>query len=546
MQKNHILLTQILKLLLFTLILFSAPTYAAQLCVTVPPADTSTVSYDDDIKVQSFDGVEIAANIFLPKSNPPSQGFPAIIFVNSWAIEEHQYVVQAVKFASKGYAVFSYSARGWGCSTGVVDTIGDNDIKDTSAVIDYLVNNYPVDASNIGISGISYGGGISLRGAANDARIKTAVVMSTPTDLVEALYGQDTLRLVWGGILTLSGQLLSNLDPIVPEHYFNIMFNRNVSNALSWAARRSPISDVDKINARGTPIYIANSLGDNLFQPNAIIDFFEKLTVPKRLDLNQGTHATFELPGLIGLQNYAWINAHDWFDFWLKGVNTGIMNKAPVTMLSENTHQRSEYQSWPIPQAQTKKLHLKPQSIFSMGELSSSRYNKWYGRSNRFYSGIDSGASTGIPAISELVSGYTKLPIYHYLPFTNKNHAIVHKSSALRNGLSIRGVSKLSLNITPTNKDMSLIAYLYDVDKNNVAKLITHAPISIRNARRHRSTQVNLDFIAAAYDIPRGNSLALVVDTQDLLYSPATLFPFSVKVNYSRSKDSFLTVPFVE
>lgn len=539
------LFNQLPKFLLCILFFLPVQTYAAQLCITVPSADTSTVSYDDNIKLYSFDGTEIAANIFLPKTPPPANGYPAIIFVNSWAIEEHQYVVQAVKYASRGYAVFSYSARGWGCSTGVVDTIGNKDVKDTSAVIDYLLSNYPVDINNIGISGISYGGGISLRAAANDTRIKTAVAMSTPTDLTKALYGQDTLRLIWGGILTLSGELLSNLDPIVSTHYFNIMFNTNVAEAISWANARSPASEISKINARGVPIYISNNLGDNMFQPNAIIEYFEKLTGPKRLDLNQGTHATFEAPGLLGLKNYTWTNTADWFDYWLKGINTGIMNKPSVTMLSENTHRRSEYQTLPIPEQQTKRLYLKPQSVFSAGQLSTSSYRNWYSRYNTFYSGIDSGANTGIPAVSELLSGFTKLPVYHYLPFTNKAHGIVHRSGSLSNGLSVRGISKLSLNITPSVKDFTLVAYLYDVDKHNMGKLITHAPISIRNAARFRSRQVDLDFTAAAYDIPPGNRLGLIVDTQDLLYSPATLFPFSVTVNYSKSKKSFLTVPYV-
>ena len=167
---------------------------------------------DDDIIISATDGVEIAANIFVP--NNLSGLAPAVIFINSWGLNEYEYLQQAADLAEKGYIVLSYSTRGFGQSGGVIATAGPQDVSDLSAVIDFLLANYPVDPQAIGSAGISYGSGISLLGAAFDSRIKAVSAMSSWGSLTDALYGNSTPRLVWGELLTLSGQLIGNLDPI--------------------------------------------------------------------------------------------------------------------------------------------------------------------------------------------------------------------------------------------------------------------------------------------------------------------------------------------
>ncbi|WP_156494805.1 alpha/beta fold hydrolase, partial [Oleiphilus sp. HI0128] len=189
-----------------------------------PTSDAYTTN--DDIIVEANDGVDLAANVFVP--NDLSEPAPAIIFVNSWALNEYEYLTQAGELAEKGYIVFSYSTRGFGTSEGMINTAGPKDIDDFSRVIDYLIENYNVDPERIGSAGVSYGSGISLIGAAHDPRIKAVSAMSAWGSLADSLYGNQTPRLVWGELLTLSGNLLGNLDPIVEQHWSNIK-NQNLS-----------------------------------------------------------------------------------------------------------------------------------------------------------------------------------------------------------------------------------------------------------------------------------------------------------------------------
>ena len=71
------------------------------------------IRYRQKINIQAHDGTMLSANLFAPDTDNPSQTFPAIVFINSWCMDKHQYLLQARRFARNGYLVLSYSARGW-------------------------------------------------------------------------------------------------------------------------------------------------------------------------------------------------------------------------------------------------------------------------------------------------------------------------------------------------------------------------------------------------------------------------------------------------
>src|SRR5436305_1175552 len=81
---------------------------------------------------------------------------------------------------------------------GIIDVAGPKDISDIGAALDWLQAHTPVDSANIGMGGISYGGGLSLLGVTLHDRVKTAVSMSGFVDVEKALFADGTPRLVWG------------------------------------------------------------------------------------------------------------------------------------------------------------------------------------------------------------------------------------------------------------------------------------------------------------------------------------------------------------
>ena len=78
---------------------------------------------------------------------------PAVIFLNSWGLSKNEYDAPAMKLAARGYVVLAYSTRGFGGSGGRVKVAGEEDIKDLSTIIDWLIENTRTDSEKSRLQG---------------------------------------------------------------------------------------------------------------------------------------------------------------------------------------------------------------------------------------------------------------------------------------------------------------------------------------------------------------------------------------------------------
>jgi dienelactone hydrolase len=272
--------------------------------------------------ITASDGVVLKANVIEPGG---SGLHPAVVFVNSWGLNDLEYLAQATKLAQRGYTVLSYTTRGFWGSGGQIDTAGPKDIGDVSTVIDWMLADTSADPGRIGVAGVSYGAGISLIAAAHDPRIKAVTAMSAWTDLVYSLYGNQTRHLQATGLLDIAAKLTGHPSPELTQMINDMYTNQNIGDVEAWAKVRSADTYIDQLNANGTAVYIANAFGDSLFGPDQLVDFYNRLTVPdKRLDLAPGDHATVEGLGLAALPNAVWANVGDWLDEHVAGTKTGV------------------------------------------------------------------------------------------------------------------------------------------------------------------------------------------------------------------------------
>lgn len=506
-----------------------------------PTSDLYTT--DDDITVVASDGVNLSANVFVP--NGLTEPAPAVIFVNSWALNEYEYLKQAGELAEKGYVVFSYSTRGFGTSGGMINTAGPKDMDDFSRVIDYVIANYNVDPSKIGAAGVSYGSGISLIGAALDDRIKAVSAMSAWGSLTDSLYGNQTPRLVWGELLTLSGNLLGNLDPIVEQHWSNIK-NQNLPElpgVIEWATPRSPSSYIDELNANGTAVYINKAYGDNLFQPNSVMAMFEQLDGPKRIDLVSGTHASADLlPPVIGIDTLAWESTYQWFDHHLKGEDTPIASEKPINMKVKFKNQYDKYDHFPVEGASDQVYYLHPRSAFDDGDLENYPFWSFFRTDDTINAWAGTLFSTQIPLLSQVLE-QLEVPILADISAASDVRSIYWKSSWLPNTMKIRGNPSVTLQIQPKYEKVQLVAYLYDMDAFGTGKLITHGVITLPAATSGDKITVDFDLVTTAYDVPAGHRVVLAIDTKDPQYKSPTGVDYFVDFEYSNSKQSVLRIP---
>ncbi|RPH71912.1 CocE/NonD family hydrolase [bacterium] len=92
-----------------------------------------------------------------------------------------------------------------------------------------------------------------------------------------------------------------------------------------WSDYQTLYPLLEKINQSGTPVYLINGWYDIYARDNFLI--YENLTVPKRLLIRPTDHSEIEAPGSdidFGAE------AHRWFDYWLKGIDNGIMDEPPI------------------------------------------------------------------------------------------------------------------------------------------------------------------------------------------------------------------------
>ncbi|MEV6600999.1 CocE/NonD family hydrolase [Actinoplanes sp. NPDC051346] len=485
----------------------SAATHAAPAHATSARVATSGPRFVD---ITSGD-VVLKANVVTPTG---SGRYPALIMPSSWGLNDLEYVAQAIKLAERGYVVVSYTPRGWWFSEGEIDTAGPKDLADLSRIIDWTLANTPADPARVGAAGISYGAGISVLGAAHDKRIRAVGVMSGWADMVSALYADQTRHRQAGGFLKIAADTLGNPSAELSEYLDDFAANRNVEGVSAWAKTRSPATYVDALNANGTAVLIANGWGDTFFPPNQIVDFYQRLTVPKRLELRPGDHAIPELTGLIGLSNEVWTSLYRWFDLHLRGISGGVDLHHPVSIKPYNAATEN-YADWPAVTDDTRRYGLGAIRTWDgTGLLGGAPSTGW---SKTLPTDRDTTANGGIAIITNGIAAFTGKQPWTWLPTVDRSRAGVWASERPSQTQRIRGIPKLHLDLTGTEPQGTVVAYLYDLDPLGGAGLITHSPTTWLDTKGGART-VDLNLSATAYDLPAGHSLTLVIDTVDGLY----------------------------
>jgi hypothetical protein len=480
---------------------------AATLATTSPALAAAGTTGFKAVEIAGDGGVALKANVIAPSA---SGRYPAVILPSSWGLNDLEYLAQARILAGRGYVVVSYTPRGWWLSGGQIDTAGPKDMADLSKVVDWTIANTATDPARIGAAGISYGAGISLLGSAFDSRIRVVGVLSGWTDLVYSLYADQTRHRQSAGLLELAAQIVGKPSAELTDNMEDFNSGTDVTGVMAWAKVRSAATYIDRINANNPAVLIANGWGDTFFPPNQLVDFYGRLTTPKRLELRPGDHAIAELTGVLGLPNEVWTSLYSWLDTHLAG---GMTAANPIHLKPLNASSES-YPAWSAQSSSTTRHGLgRIRALDGTGLLGGAVSSGW---TKTLPADRDTVASGGVVLITNGAAAITGEQPRIWLPFVDRGRAGVWAAERPSSVQRIRGIPKVHLELTGTESTGTVVAYLYDLDAIGNAKLITHAPATWLSGSGDRS--VDLKFPATAYDLPAGHSLTLVVDTVDPLY----------------------------
>jgi ABC-2 type transport system ATP-binding protein len=157
------------------------------------PAPSNVKTQDAVIAVPAAPGspdrVQIDTTLFVPKQTPA----PAIMLAHGFGGDKTSVASDARELADRGFVVLTWSARGFGRSTGKISLNDPNyEVADASRLIDYLGTRTEVltnanGSPKVGVTGASYGGALALLLAGTDKRVQAIAPVITYNDLAQGL-----------------------------------------------------------------------------------------------------------------------------------------------------------------------------------------------------------------------------------------------------------------------------------------------------------------------------------------------------------------------
>jgi len=510
-----------------------------------------------DVPIATRDGTTLLADVYRPDADGR---FPALVafscyprqiqdlgaplgFIEAGAVDY---------FAPRGYAHLVVNARGTGGSTGEWTFLDETERGDLYDVIEWAAAQ-PWCDGNVGMLGVSYFamaqlaatvvtpphlkavfpfaatddvyGAVWHHGLANSGFVSSWIpavgVMSQKTDALWEGHRLNALRdllaipAVHARMQDVDGEAIVNLlKNVVRSRYPEIPFGRIWQAALVehpthddfWDARdtRPGLAEVD------IPVYLGCDWG------NVPLHLPATFSAWQALRHNPHVRLTMLPPG--GL-SWPWESLHEealgWYDYWLKGRDTGVCDGPAVRFVvpgerldgSDGSADWREAPSWP-PASEARVFHLRGDG--ALGDADDQTARRY------LYLTADSGRPRN--------AGPVTLP-----------DRLEWATTPFDEAVEFAGEIALSLDATVTAQDTAWIAVLFDVTPDGGRTAITAGWSRASHTRGDRAPRPVPPGVRATYDVPvvpnarhlaAGHALALVLTSSDAGHDAPTIMGF--------------------
>lgn len=366
----------------------------------VPTAETTYVTMPDGVKIAVSVTYPSGYNPTDPTDNPAdSSGWPTLFQMDGYGGGGDNFLGTIdTRFAGR-YVIVYASIRGTGCSGGRFDLFDRAHAEDGETIIDTWIPDQPWSNGKVGIIGHSYPGLTGwMVASTRPANLDVIAISGLIDDLYRGIvypggvpnYGFPAL---WTGILRPTFELQGNNDRYLSETVefamdpdlddptclrhiaeraadqntvLGVFDNPIVQGATSleddtWYQVRSTIHYINEIDK---PIHLTQQYQDEQTGPRGANRLFELLSVPKRLVLTNGVHATTAIANADRLK---------WLDCWTYGGGStssswcgdGILDTSQRVRLhfeqqSNAAPTNSAYTSgdWPLPETDWTRYYL--------------------------------------------------------------------------------------------------------------------------------------------------------------------------------------------
>ncbi|MDX2935886.1 alpha/beta fold hydrolase [Streptomyces ipomoeae] len=490
---------------------------------------TATAS-DEAVPVKRTDqvmdmgeGVRIDTSYFTPDEDGRH---PAVLLGHGFGGSKDDVRNQAEDLARDGYAVLTWSARGFGESTG---RIGLNDPKaevaDVSRLIDWLAKRPEVELDKtgdprVGAAGASYGGAISLLAAGYDDRVDAIAPAITYWNLADALFPNGVYKKLWAGIFFNTGGGCEKFEPALCEMYERVAESGTPdAEAVKLLEERSPEAVGDRIKV---PTLLLQGQTDSLFplaQADAAAKAIKANGAPVDVDWISGGHDGGDME-----TDRVQSRVTAWFDRYLKddkGTDTGSAFRVTRTLGTgsgdgETRLSGTTDDEYPGLESDRRSIALA-------------------GREQSFTNpaGASPPAVSALPGLGAAAGGLAQLSslgVSISLDFPGQFAAF--QSKPVTDDLQITGSPTATVHVKSTSEDAVLFAKVYDVGPDGRSQVLPSQlvePVRVEGARSGKDVRLTLP--AIDHELDDGHSLRLVLASTDLGYaSPAAPATYTVSL----------------
>ncbi|UCG30723.1 MAG: CocE/NonD family hydrolase [candidate division WOR-3 bacterium] len=540
--------------------------------------------------LEMSDGVKLAVDIIRPAKGGKAATKPMPAVWNYYryhrAREQDGNILSMVDrspplqtLVKHGYVIVVVDARGTGASYGSNDR-GPNSIdqaRDLYEITEWIVTQ-PWSDGNVGMFGHSYSGYMQFRAAAQAPPHLKAIFPSMATfDLYEIIYRGGVFgdKLAQGASRSLSHWDIETAAPPVDEDSGGVMLaearaehQRNVDpyiflktytyrdtrvNDLAFWIDNNPRTYAKEVNESGIPVYQWAGWYD--FNIRDMFQWSANLSNPQKLTIGPWSHASYDWDDLLAVEQLRW------FDYWLKGIDNGIMDEPSINYAAIESGDVSKWYStdhWPLPNAENVSYFFTTGpsgSIKSVNDGVLSTQEPTSDTGHDTYT-VDYSASSDEDDMS-----------------VNDAKGLTFTSMPLEDDVTIIGHPVVTLYITSTTNDVDCYAYLEEIDDNGTSTHITngilrashrllmqpsfnnlgipyhrHFASDAKPLEKNKVVELKFDLLPIARVFKKGSRMRLTLTGADQSYSEQGQLvpPPTVKVYRSQRFASHIDLPIVK
>ncbi len=329
---------------------------------SLKPVLPKGIRYEQAIYVTMRDGIKIAVDVFRPEK---AGRYPAFLSTSGYIREiqtfapelSHSIEAGATSyFVPKGYVHVIGQARGSGYSQGKYNFYDMVEQQDEAEIVEWIAQQEWCDG-NVGMLGDSYFGRIQwLVAGEQPAHLKAIAPYDASMDDYRSRHEGGFIRegflAEWGADTILQAMWPGPIEgKLAPANLFTDVASNPDDGPYYW--ERSGYRKADKITIPVLSIAVAHSMLHSKSQ----LWGYKLVRSPKKLVVVPpcGFFANVFLVRSKPLNQFI----QRWYDYWLKGIDTGIMSEPQVAICDSATGEWRYENEYPLARTRWTKFYLR-------------------------------------------------------------------------------------------------------------------------------------------------------------------------------------------